>query len=484
MQSQPRSRQTYRLKARRRSRAWIVALAILATCILKPLACRLYQQRKFDAAVDALHAAGEPVLVADFNRPRSNDQDNPVSLWRAASSALDEDSLIDFYCDETQLPFTAREASRLRAVVEHNPKTLALAQQAASKAGRAEWGVQITSPVLKVLLPDLGHQRAVANVLMIAAFDAHQRGDDGRAIELIHELLAQERALYRFPTVVGHYVAVGAGAMAVGTIRHIVPDLRIDASGNLAKGTVTPEQVKQVINELLEERPQAEGRQYALQFERMELSNDWIHLIESDAAQSVPARLFASYAMKPTLYSVGREVFRVAAARMSQPPMQDWPTFQSQLALLPNEEEGGVWDVPRDSFITTYRRVWERDFMAQAEQRLCALALAIRMYEARNHELPRKLDDLVPNFIWVLPADPMARGPSLRYRFSGLPVIYSVGEDGIDDGGSETVIDPRDPDDRWNQRDVVLHLTRQKRSCGEASWATDQQMPAGVRRQH
>ena len=40
------------------------------------------------------------------------------------------------------------------------------------------------------------------------------------------------------------------------------------------------------------------------------------------------------------------------------------------------------------------------------------------------------------------------------------PIIYSVGENFKDDGGSETPTSPRGKQNQWERQDVVLHLKR------------------------
>jgi hypothetical protein len=66
------------------------------------------------------------------------------------------------------------------------------------------------------------------------------------------------------------------------------------------------------------------------------------------------------------------------------------------------------------------------------------------------------LDELVPEFISAVPIDPMDIQP-LRYKLNadGTFVLYSVGEDGKDDGGDPTPTDSKSPPDLWNARDAV-----------------------------
>jgi len=60
-------------------------------------------------------------------------------------------------------------------------------------------------------------------------------------------------------------------------------------------------------------------------------------------------------------------------------------------------------------------------------------ALALRVYEAEVGRLPETLGDLVPKFLPAVPEDPLT-GAALKWN-PQTKRIYSVGEDGRDDGG-------------------------------------------------
>jgi len=49
--------------------------------------------------------------------------------------------------------------------------------------------------------------------------------------------------------------------------------------------------------------------------------------------------------------------------------------------------------------------------------------------------LPNSLDDLVPAYLAQIPADPFGDGPLKAVRTDRALAIYSVGPDGVDDGG-------------------------------------------------
>jgi hypothetical protein len=67
-------------------------------------------------------------------------------------------------------------------------------------------------------------------------------------------------------------------------------------------------------------------------------------------------------------------------------------------------------------------------------------AIALKRYELRHHQLPATLDELTPDLLKTVPIDCMD-GQPLRYRpkADGTFLLYSVGENGVDDGGDPSL---------------------------------------------
>lgn len=74
---------------------------------------------------------------------------------------------------------------------------------------------------------------------------------------------------------------------------------------------------------------------------------------------------------------------------------------------------------------------------AGVARNLAVTAIALKRYQTQYHHLPDKLEDLVPAFLESVPVDWMD-GQPLRYRRNDdwTFALYSVGEDGKDDGGN------------------------------------------------
>jgi hypothetical protein len=58
-------------------------------------------------------------------------------------------------------------------------------------------------------------------------------------------------------------------------------------------------------------------------------------------------------------------------------------------------------------------------------------------YRLRNDALLERLGSLVPDYLAAVPADPFDDGEPIRYRIdAGGFHVCSIGENGVDDGGS------------------------------------------------
>jgi len=89
-------------------------------------------------------------------------------------------------------------------------------------------------------------------------------------------------------------------------------------------------------------------------------------------------------------------------------------------------------------------------------RRLTVASISLRRFYIRHQQWPEKLEVLTPDFLAAVPIDPMSGAP-LRYRreADGGFVLYSVGEDGKDNGGDPTPADKASKYELWNGSDLV-----------------------------
>ncbi len=142
-----------------------------------------------------------------------------------------------------------------------------------------------------------------------------------------------------------------------------------------------------------------------------------------------------------------------------------WPEAHEILGPLDKKWEkflmgSGKLRRPMSRFLfSTQSRFVFLHFSYLAQRRMAAIALAIRLYEIDHGHRPVELAELVPDYLDEVPADPMAPdGATFRYLPEAeIPVLYSIGENGVDDGG--LVWDEnRKEYVRYDRRDLVFLL--------------------------
>jgi hypothetical protein len=87
----------------------------------------------------------------------------------------------------------------------------------------------------------------------------------------------------------------------------------------------------------------------------------------------------------------------------------------------------------RKAFTAATKRSAERDVLVAA--------IAAERYRLKTGQFPTALSQLVPEFLPAVPADPFGGGPLRMVNREGELIVYSVGEDRQDDGGSDPASD-------------------------------------------
>jgi hypothetical protein len=123
-------------------------------------------------------------------------------------------------------------------------------------------------------------------------------------------------------------------------------------------------------------------------------------------------------------------------------------------------------------FLGGYNGVFEKSFTKLASietaKRLLVTAIALKRYHLQHGTYPASLNEMVPNYLKEVPMDPMD-GKPLRYRLrpDGDFLLYSVGEDGEDNGGDPSPIENRTIRDWLTARDAVWPRAATAAEVGE-----------------
>jgi hypothetical protein len=127
--------------------------------------------------------------------------------------------------------------------------------------------------------------------------------------------------------------------------------------------------------------------------------------------------------------------------------------------LLKRVGEKGFYDrlrFPPPESVTSVGRTIEKAMRAETERSLVLAAIALKRYQLRQGKYPERLQALTPEFLTAVPVDFMDGQPVKYQRLDETSfVLYSVGEDGRDDGGDVRPPTSSPARDLWQRRDYV-----------------------------
>lgn len=148
------------------------------------------------------------------------------------------------------------------------------------------------------------------------------------------------------------------------------------------------------------------------------------------------------------------EIARTAVAEKSFSHVQDAITRFDQTSLNKSFYDKLRYPDPQSLFELS--RSVNRAMKAETERSATICAVALKRYRLRHGKFPASLDALVPEILSSAPIDYMD-GKPLKYRVNGDGsfALYSVSEDGKDDGGDMSPTDAKATRNLWTRRDYV-----------------------------
>lgn len=134
-----------------------------------------------------------------------------------------------------------------------------------------------------------------------------------------------------------------------------------------------------------------------------------------------------------------------------------WQTVFDKMRAIDNSlKNAGMARMFSKMIIPTLNSTVERFATTEAQQELILTAIALRRYQLdHNQTLPPDLSALVPQYLPNLPRDPFD-GKTLRYSVTaGGYLLYSIGLNSTDDGGSPDPLPGRKSRSIYDRKDIV-----------------------------
>lgn len=325
-------------------------------------------------------------------------------------------------------PATQLTAEHIRDLDTAFQQTSPVLERAALLARRTQgrFPVDWSRPSPMVEPPHITALQRVSSYLAVAAAWRVQAGQVDEALELTHALLNAARAPGDEPALTAQITRSFLSAYAVRTLERV-----------LGQGEPSPARLA-VLQQLLEEEAaqpllltaargeRAQLHAHLLAVERGELSLADLLRVRSieDYVMSGMWRLSGRYAHGESLALMNR---LVETSRRSIP----WHSEQRR-DLHEDYHASSVLGqmLVRFSFFRAQDFEWNT-----ATLRCAAVALACERYRRAEGTWPPQLENLVPQYLAAVPTDPFD-GRSVRYRqLADGVVIYSLGQDGVDNKG-------------------------------------------------
>ncbi|MCD4782268.1 MAG: hypothetical protein K8T10_00405 [Candidatus Eremiobacteraeota bacterium] len=128
-------------------------------------------------------------------------------------------------------------------------------------------------------------------------------------------------------------------------------------------------------------------------------------------------------------------------------------------------------EIPKTSFwrygrqwIENQKRKYSLFLSRRVELKGTLILAALHWYRAKNGKYPDKLSQLVPNYLKEIPRDPFSTDGKFRYKKEkdGTILLYSVGVDMIDDGGTN-------PQSRFSMMGDIIFIEKKSGTGGSSA---------------
>jgi hypothetical protein len=147
----------------------------------------------------------------------------------------------------------------------------------------------------------------------------------------------------------------------------------------------------------------------------------WSYQDEADSLRAFQAVINAARMAETNQSFLSAQSFALARLKLNQNPSDDLHNYFSQS-------------------VNALQAMLRRTAIIETAQNVVITAIALKRYELQHHQLPATLDELTPDLLKAVPID-CKDGQPLRYRRNadGTFLLYSVGENGKDDGGDPSL---------------------------------------------
>jgi hypothetical protein len=465
--------------------------AILLVLLVMLLSFSIHSKNSVDEYKDKLRAAGEKLDVNELIPPRPDPDKNGESFFNDAcrsmntrAGALESNTpsavrmvapgkaIVGWQQPEVMSPqysgFVTNTWEDVELALQSQASTFDLIRQAAERPQlvfELDYKLGLQTP-----LPHLAKAKGAALLFSPAVVDALHRGDSGSAATNIHTMLALLNA-WKEPFLISQLVRIAMAQIAMSDQWELLQSTKLsdEQLAILQRDWTDMDFVQSMENAFLMERViSCSGIQNlrgsnspSSRFSGMSssggggCSGDWLEDLKDlgrSAKRKTSETLWrASWSYSDELSILKGDQVLVEAVRQVQTNgyfKNALVERDRKLAALGLGAPGTNWlrDELDDEFpvivadsVQELSRSFDRLLTMEAARHMAITSIALKRYQLRHAKSPPDLSALVPEFLPQVPRDPVDGHP-LRYQVisDNSFLLYSIGKDGVDNGGDPT----------------------------------------------
>ncbi|MCK4999361.1 MAG: hypothetical protein KAS23_07495 [Anaerohalosphaera sp.] len=417
------------------TRFWLIISAVIITPIAMLMLYKMSCQSEFDRRVEALRVEGFPVSLDDLEKTYTlpEDTENAADTYIEAFSHYQEptEEQIDllphsgkYRPKDGDPPFPKEVIDTIESFLQQNQKTLDLLEQAA-KVEYCLWP-RIRNEIW-LNNEYLGGIKDAIKLLCEQNLYLAQAGDTDKLFNSMQTSIALIKTLSKQASLYNNLVAVSLKALCVLNLQDVMNRVSFteEQLTLLQKQFAEMHNINAFHDSLIGERcsiiefwklPPAEQKEYSMQPKSIQLLYSLSGLKQKDALLCLD--YFEKYINAAKLPLHERcEVFTEIDHDFRFGQLLELHLYLYNMVPFT---------------MTKMNRV---DLLVNGDLKCAKTALAIERYRRKHQTIPNSLEALVPHFITEVPRDPFDNKPLRYIKLDNGFTIYSIGDDGIDNGG-------------------------------------------------
>jgi hypothetical protein len=429
---------------------WLRRLLIALLALIALYAAYRYTlHRLVEAKLDAIRREGYPVTLAELDKwypqppPGENAADVYLEAFKHLAPKQDSDTNLPVVgyaklpARGESLPEETRAA--IAEYLKRNEQALPLLHEAATKVD-CRYPLDFSKGIA-IRLPHLAKVRQSARLLYLETILHVERGEPEFAAQSLTTSARLPRSLMSEPLVISHAVLVACERIACMDLERALNAMVFTDEQLVALSVVfTGMHSLQTLSRALAGERCVINAWFSIpnpvtQWDILKTIYDENGSVDSPLPLSRPAFVLYQIAGLLTLDQLAfLEATEENVAATSKPfpeRLRALQIFETEWMKLYGHRVFACEMLGGTSLFILH------DARAAATQRTATTAIALERFRIAERTLPNALDELVPKYLNAVPQDPFD-GKPLRYKkLAKGYVVYSIGEDKVDDGGDE-----------------------------------------------